>query len=236
MNTAIILSGGTGSRIKNVDMPKQYVQVGGKPVIWYVLHTVLNCSKVFKLVVVADVKWRDLIQKHYEDIVMNSERSNVKLSFADPGENRQLSILNALEILSGKIDDESIVAIVDAARPKMSRGLLVSCIEAAVRYDGAIPVLPMKDTIYISEDGNRISSLIDRKKIYAGQAPEAFKFRKYLNANRALSKAEILNINGSSEPAVMAGMDIEMIGGDESNYKITTDEDLERFREECEMH
>lgn len=236
MNTAIILSGGVGSRVTSAEIPKQYVQVAGKPIIWYVLHTVINCKEIENIVVVADSRWRGLVRKHYEDIVVNSMRSGIKLSFAEPGMNRQLSILNALETLEGQTDDKGIVAIIDAARPKMTGHMLTACMEAARQHDGAIPILPMKDTVYLSEDGHQISGLIDREKIYAGQAPEAFKFRRYLEANRALSIDAIMRIHGSSEPAVLAGMDIAMIAGDEDNYKITTDEDLERFRRECEMN
>ena len=64
----------------------------------------------------------------------------------------------------------------------------------------------------------------------AGQAPEAFRLGRYYQANRALSEEQLLAINGSTEPAIMAGMDICYIAGDERNFKVTTKEDLERFR------
>lgn len=92
-------------------------------------------------------------------------------------------------------------------------------------------MLPMKDTVYLSGDGRAVSSLLDRGKVFAGQAPEAFVFGKYYEANRALVPDKILEINGSTEPAVMAGMDIALIPGDEGNFKITTAADLERFQE-----
>ena len=127
--------------------------------------------------------------------------------------------------------DSDYVLIHDAARPLLSASLITACLEAAAAHEGALPVLPMKDTVYVSEDGARITSLLERSRIFAGQAPEAFLFGKYLEANRALLPERILKINGSTEPAVMAGMDIAMIPGDEGNFKITTKGDLERFRE-----
>lgn len=69
--------------------------------------------------------------------------------------------------------------------------------------------------------------------MYAGQAPEVFVLDKYIQANKLLLPDRILSINGSSEPAVMAGMNIALVNGDENNYKITTKADLERFIEEC---
>ena len=68
-----------------------------------------------------------------------------------------------------------------------------------------------------------------RSEIYAGQAPEAFLYGKYYEANRRLLPERILEINGSAEAAVIAGMDIAMTAGDEKNFKITTGEDLKRF-------
>ena len=115
----------------------------------------------------------------------------------------------------------------------IENGTLVkgNVIEAAKVHDGAIPVLPMKDTVYFSEDGRKITSLLERKSVVAGQAPEAFKLEAYYEANRKLLPDKILEINGSTEPAILAGLDIAMIHGDESNFKITTREDFLRFEE-----
>ena len=90
-------------------------------------------------------------------------------------------------------------------------------------------MLPMKDTLYCSADGMQISSLLNRDEIYAGQAPEVFLLEKYYEANKRLLPEKILQINGSTEPAIMAGMDIVMVPGDERNLKITTKADLEEF-------
>ena len=68
--------------------------------------------------------------------------------------------------------------------------------------------------------------------MYAGQAPETFRLGTYLEANCALLPDEILRINGSTEPAVLAGLDIVMIPGEEQNYKITTEADLRRFEQD----
>ena len=110
----------------------------------------------------------------------------------------------------------------------LCQGRTASC-RSGMGYDGVLPVLPMKDTVYLSEDGKEISSLLDRKQIFAGQAPEAFRLGSYCRANQALMPDRILTINGSTEVAVMAGMKVHMIPGDERNFKITTAEDFQRF-------
>ena len=127
--------------------------------------------------------------------------------------------------------DMDLVMIHDAARPLLTERLLTECFETAKDHDGVLPVLPMKDTIYGSSDGRRITALLKREELFAGQAPEVFRLGKYYEANQQLLPEKILKINGSAEPAVLAGMDVAMIPGDEGNFKITTKEDLERFRE-----
>lgn len=149
--------------------------------------------------------------------------------FSAPGENRQMSILHGLLDIYNYAPEDAYIFIHDAARPCLSAKQIADCIRGAAGHDGAMPVLPMKDTVYSSLDGKTIAGLLDRSTIYAGQAPEVFLLGKYLKANQALLPEKILEINGSAEPAVMAGMDIAMIPGDEGNFKITTKADLERF-------
>ena len=122
----------------------------------------------------------------------------------------------------------------DAARPVISEALITRCLSAAAGHDGVMPVLPMKDTVYYSTDGVKVKSLLNRNEIYAGQAPELFRLGTYYEANKKLLPDQILRINGSTEPAIIAGLDIVMIPGEESNFKITTKSDLERFRKMIE--
>lgn len=226
MNVAVVLSGGTGTRA-GLEIPKQYYEVNGKPVISYCLHTFLMHEKIDAVQIVADRMWHGYIMQHLF-VLPCSEKFR---GFSAPGENRQLSVYHALMDIRRYASDDDFVIIHDAARPCVSAAQIADCLKAAKGHDGTLPVLPMKDTVYISENGKTVSSLLDRGKLFAGQAPEVFLLGRYYGANRALMPDRILEINGSSEPAVMAGMDIAMILGDEGNFKITTVVDLERFRE-----
>lgn len=232
MNYAIILSGGTGTRL-GLDIPKQYYEVNKKPIIRYVIETMEQCDVVDGLVIVAAEEWQAYVR---EQISVSGKF----LGFALPGENRQLSIYNGLCCLrdylmqqSERDYNDSVVLIQDAARPNTSVQLIEKCFALEEEVDGVMPVLPMKDTVYLSEDGIQVSALLERKQVFAGQAPESFRFGKYLSANEALLPEKILKINGSTEPAILAGMYIQMIPGDEKNYKITTEHDLNKFLGEC---
>lgn len=227
MNVALVLSGGIGSRVGG-DIPKQYLHVHGKMIIQYCLETLLAHEKIDAVHIVAASSWQ-------QDIVNSLERMqwdrSKKIGFSVPGENRQLSIWNGLQDIREYADEETTVMIHDAARPLLSEQMITECFAALQNHDGVMPVLPMKDTVYTSMDGTSVSGLLERSTIFAGQAPELFCLNRYYGACKALLPERILKINGSTEPAVLAGLDIVMIPGDEGNYKITTKEDLERFRE-----
>ncbi|MCR4831293.1 MAG: 2-C-methyl-D-erythritol 4-phosphate cytidylyltransferase [Pseudobutyrivibrio sp.] len=228
MNIAIVLSGGTGTRLGG-DIPKQYVEVGGKPIIVYSLEPLTKSKYIDKIQIVAEETWVSTIEKWAKDFALEDKIAG----YSKPGVNRQLSIYNGLKDVADFAGDESFVMIHDAARPNLTEDIISKSIEAMDGYDGVIPVLPMKDTVYLSKDGKQIDSNLKREEIFAGQAPETFVLGKYLAANESLVESgKILKINGSTEPAIIAGMKMHMIDGDEGNYKITTKDDLERFIEQ----
>ena len=260
MTIAIILAGGTGSRIKS-DIPKQFIELSGQMMIMHALAPFGESDMIDNIQIVADENWREKI----EDAIFEDPESAVAekfLGFSDPGGNRQMSIYNAMKDLKklfecATINDDSAnisadtrenancskfmvhskfkvidnIIIHDAARPFVSVENIDECITVLDTHEGAMPVLPMKDTVYFSRTGKHVDELLNRSCIYAGQAPEAFRFDKYMDANEALLPDKILMVKGSTEPAIMAGMDVAMIPGDQRNFKVTTDEDLTRARE-----
>ncbi len=229
MNYAILLAGGTGSRISS-EIPKQYLKAGSHMMITHAVRTLLECCRIDEVCIVAESDRRSDIEI---DILSAGCDTTKLISYANPGQNRQISVLNGMNELiaqKGKLDENDTVLIHDAARPLLSWELLERIYDALDGCDGVMPVLPMKDTVYFSEDGKKISGLLDRSKVFAGQAPELFLFGKYYEANKALIPDKILYVNGASEPAIMAGMDIVLIPGDERNFKVTTDTDMERYQ------
>lgn len=227
MNIALLLSGGIGTRM-GTDMPKQYLDVCGRPIISFSLETLLHHDRIDALYIAAEPVWRERIREwlHLYD------KNGKFRGFSETGKTRQISILCGLEKIKADAADTDCVLIHDAARPMLSSAQITDALQAmSIRCpDGVMPALPMKDTVYASKDGKRVFALLERREIFAGQAPEVFRFGKYYEANRRLLPDALLCINGSTEPAVLAGLDIAIIPGDEKNFKITTEADLERFR------
>ncbi len=229
MNYAIVLSGGIGTRT-GADIPKQYVRVGGHMMVTYALRPILTSEHIDKVIFVCDDEWKESILKDLNEADIDTAKI---AGYTVPGDTRQLSVINGLKYIKEEMDGADTVLIHDGARPYLENDLIDRCYAAILEegVDGVMPVIPMKDTVYLSEDGKKISGLIDRNTLYAGQAPELFRFTSYYTANIKLLPDRIYKINGASEPAVMNGMKIRMIPGDERNVKVTTAEDLAKFRE-----
>ena len=222
MNIALVLSGGTGERLGS-EIPKQYITVSNKPIFLYCIETISNHPMIDKVQIVAAELWYDFIRSKIT--------SDKFMGFSKSGDTRQLSVYNGLTDILKYANDDDYLFIHDAVRPLLSYDLITGCIVVAQKHEGALPVIPMKDTMYLRGDEVNTPSLVDRSKVFAGQAPEVFKLGKYYKANSDLLPDKIRSINGSAEPAIMAGMDIVMIPGDENNFKITTKDDLERFKD-----
>ena len=223
MNTAIILAGGVGSRM-GVDRPKQFLMVREKPIISYCFDIFQKHDRIDKIVVVVSDEWKKFVEEYAEKFGVTK-----LCGFAPAGKTRQHSIYNGLKCIERNAPDTEIVIVHDAARPLVSDQIISDCIDGATEFDGAMPVISVKDTVYQSTDGKQIGQLLKRSELFAGQAPESFKFRKYLDIHNQVSDEEIGNTAGSSEIAYRHGMEIRMVKGSERNLKITTIEDLETF-------
>lgn len=223
MNTAIILAGGIGSRM-GADRPKQFLLVQEKPIISYCFEIFQNHSEIDRIVVVVSEEWQGYVEEQVEKFGITKV-----CGYAPAGKTRQHSIYNGLKCIEQNASETEIVIVHDAARPLVSDQIISDCITGATEYDGAMPVISVKDTVYQSEDGKKIGCLLKRSELFAGQAPESFKFKKYYQIHNEVTDEEIGLTAGSSEIAYRHGMEIRMVKGSERNLKITTVEDLETF-------
>ena len=224
----ILLSGGTGSRMKS-SIPKQYIEVHGRMIFEYTLQSILSWKGMDGLIVVADKTYHSMLEH-----IIRQYISDPFLGFAEPGENRQGSIINALNYLSDCMARDSVVMVHDAVRPLVSQQLLDACDSSLNNAEGVMPYIELKDTVYESKKSGKnfiIDRNIDRDTLVAGQTPEFFRYEKYKKCCESLTERELSLIHGSTEPAVLGGMKIALIPGEEGNFKITTPADLDRFRE-----
>jgi 2-C-methyl-D-erythritol 4-phosphate cytidylyltransferase len=210
---ALLLGAGRGERLAS-SVPKCFVEVAGKPLLTYAVEAVDECSQVEAFVVAAPPGAED-------GVVPLAEASSKFLAVVAGGETRQASVGRALERVPERYD-----AIVchDVARPFAEPRLFSSVIEALAGADGAVPGLPVTDTLKRLE-GSRIVETLGRDGLVAVQTPQAF-HRDRLEAAHAAAREE--GFLGTDDAVLLerAGFRVSVILGDPVNIKLTTPEDI----------
>lgn len=221
-NIALVLSGGTGSRMGS-GVPKQYQAITGKPVIVHTLERLENCRAVDGVIVAAGPQWADSILEWKEQFSLTK-----LLTVAPAGADRQLSIRSGLLAAEAWMDDDpkSGVIIQDAVRPLTSPALLAALIENLREAPAVMPALPVTDTTYTSGDGKWVDGLLERSALYGGQAPESFRYWPYLALYRDTPEETLCAMSGSCQLPYRAGWRVKMIPGERENIKITYAADL----------
>jgi 2-C-methyl-D-erythritol 4-phosphate cytidylyltransferase len=216
---AIIPSGGVGSRFLS-SIPKQYVKVLGKELIVYTLEVFQKCKLVDEIIIAAQSEYFDLLNNLKQKYNIN------KISkIIEGGKERQNSVNNALNNCSLSNDD--LVVVHDAARPLLSQTLLEKAIRLANKSDSVVVAIKAKDTL-LKGNNNKVENYIDRNSIYYVQTPQIF---KYKILNEAFEIANKTNFLATDESMLVKniGIDVNILEGDSTNFKITTKSDLELF-------
>ena len=211
---ALILAGGRGTRAGG-GIPKQYRQIAGKTVLRRSIECLLDVPEIDLVRVVV----------HPDDAELY-ERTVAGLDLMDPvhgGAERHLSALKGLESL--EYLSPATVLIHDAARPFAPPEMIKRVICATKKTLGAIPALPVSDTLKRVDADGRIQGTVERAGLWRAQTPQGFAFKSLLEAHRA-RRSEI----PTDDAAVMeeAGHEILVVNGDERNIKVTTEDNFAR--------
>lgn len=225
MNYAILLCGGTGTRL-GANIPKQYLTVNGRTVMSYAMQTMQEHPMVDRIVIVANEEWYDLIEQEIDRFGIDKF-----FCFATAGESREHSMLNGAYAIESRVgvSKEDKFLTHDAARPNVSARILSDSYDFG-EYEATFPVISVSDTTYVSEDGKNISQLLNRDQLYAGQTPETFYLGDFLAMHEGMDDEAIAAVRGACQLSYAKGYRVKMIAGDTNNYKITTIQDYERFR------
>ncbi len=209
---ALIVAAGRGARFGGA-LPKQYRLLGGEPVLRRTVRSFLSHPRIRTVLVAIHPDDRE----HYDRAVGD-------LGLRPPvpgGATRQDSVRNLLE--AAEAPEGEIVLIHDAARPLVAAAVIDRSIAALERADGAVAALPVADTLKRA-DGDRVGQTVDRAGLWRAQTPQAFRLGAILAAHRRLAGRELTD---DAAVAEQAGLAVEIVMGDENNFKITTESDLE---------
>lgn len=235
--TAIILAGGSGSRM-NSDIPKQYMQLKGKPLIWYALHAAEESVMIDDIVLVTGAEDMAYARK---EIIEKYGFHKVSAVVAG-GAERYDSVYHALQTLADGPD--GYVFIHDGARPFLTEEILERCYEAVQKYDACVAGMPVKDTVKVADDDGFAVNTPDRNYIWQIQTPQVFRTSLIVEAYRKLYEEKGKLCAGGSAFAVtddamvaekMLHHPVKLVQGSYENIKITTPEDMKTAEAFMEM-
>ncbi len=219
---ALIVAGGSGSRMKNA-VPKQFLELKGKPVLMHTFNAFLRFDSEIEFVLVLPENqvenWEQLCRKH---------DFSIPFKLANGGANRFQSVKNGLEL----IPSDGIVFIHDGVRPLVSAGTLENCYNTALEKGNALPVIPVSESVrWIDGEENKA---LDRSKYFMVQTPQTFQ-------NYLIKAAYEQEFSGffTDDASVLenTGAKIYPVEGNRENIKITFPEDLlvaEIFLKNCD--
>jgi len=215
--SAVIVAAGRGTRM-NMDINKQYMEISGKQVLARTLQVIEDCEYVNEIVLV--VNPLDIMYCK-QSIIDIYGFEKVKTIVAG-GNERQNSVYNGLLEVS---KDCEILIIHDGARPFLEEKNIIDSITAALEFGSACTAVPVKDTIKSVDSENFVLETPDRKKLWAIQTPQTFKYSIIMEAHaRAIREGYI-----GTDDAVLVerlGIPTKLVMGSYFNIKITTKEDI----------
>lgn len=215
--TAIVLAAGAGKRM-NTKVHKQYLEVAGKPVLYYALKA-FEESAVSDIVLVVGAGEEDYCR---HEIINKYGFKKVKAIVAG-GKERYHSVYQGLLAAEGA----DYVLIHDGARPLVDNTIIQRSMEAVLKYQACVVGMPVKDTIKIVNGEQFAKETPDRNKLWQVQTPQTFSYALVKEAYRKILEQEDATITDDAMVVErMTSVSVKLIEGSYRNIKITTPEDL----------
>ena len=221
-----ILAGGTGSRMGLTNMPKQFLELGDKPIIIHTLQKFLLNLKFDVIYLGVHENWTGYMEDLIEKYIVDEENKN-RIKIISGGADRNSTIMNIVEDIEKNyiLTNEDIIVTHDAVRPFITSRILEENIEISLKYGACDTVIPAIDTIVVSENNKIIKEIPNRQYMYQGQTPQSFKILELKKLYNELSKEEKGILTDACKIFVIKGKEVHLVRGEISNLKITTQED-----------
>lgn len=226
MNYGVVVAGGVGTRM-GADKPKQFLTIGNKPIIVHTVEKFVLCNELEKIIVLTPEDWieytEDILEKNLGDELMK------RVAVIEGGATRNETIMNSIDYIEKNygLDDDTVILTHDAVRPFVTHRIIKDNIEAVMKYGATDTVIPATDTIVEAMDGDIISAIPDRSKMYQGQTPQSFKAKELRDTYQALTQEEKDILTDATKIYVLKGKAVKLVKGESFNIKITYPYDLE---------
>ena len=220
----VVLAGGIGTRMGNVEKPKQFMEIGGKPIIIHTIEKFVLNPQFEKILVLSPKQWI----KHTEDLIKKYIPAAGNIVVISGGATRNETIMNSIKYIEeqGRLNENTIIVTHDSVRPFVTHRILEENIKYAKEFGACDTVIPATDTIVESKDHQLISTIPDRSTMYQGQTPQSFKAVYLRELYEGLNEEEKKILTDACKIAVIKGEKVHLVEGEVSNIKITYPYDL----------
>jgi len=218
MNYALILAGGSGTRLGG-DTPKQFLDLAGCPVIAWSMKAFDGTDDIDGIVVACPEAYRGKVWETGE-----ANGIGKLVAVVAGGETRQVSAYRALTAID--FSDDDVVLIHDAARPFVTSAMIRGCVEAAGAFGAASAYVKVTDTIAEAWDGF-VAAIPDRSSLYHTQTPQAFRYGIIRRSHERARTDGSLDASDDVRLVMDSGTRVRVVEGDYRNIKITNPRDME---------
>lgn len=220
--TAIVLAAGQGRRM-GTETQKQYLEILGKPVLWYSLEAFQKSEIIDDIIIVVGKGQEEYCKK---EIVEKYQIQKVK-KIVSGGAERYHSVWNGLK----ELQESGYVFIHDGARPFVDEEMIKRAYENVLQYKACVVGMPVKDTIKIADSSRFAQETPDRNRVWSVQTPQVFEATIIKNAYEILLKQEDDSVTDDAMVVEkILGKKVKLVQGSYENIKITTPEDLDIAR------
>ncbi len=225
---AAVLAGGIGSRMGNPTLPKQYMEVGGKPILVRSVEQFACREDIACVLVLTPEDWVSYTRELLLNFGLGS--GDVPVPVISGGATRNDTLRNAIEYLQNhyELDESSVFLTHDAVRPFLTQKMIDDNIKGVEEYGATGTCIPSTDTIIVSEDGGTlISEIPDRSRLYQMQTPQSFRPLKLKELMDSLTPEEEAILTDGCKIYLLKGEPVAMVPGAVTNIKITYPSDLQ---------
>lgn len=220
---AEILAGGKGTRMGNVNMPKQFLPLKGKAILIHTLEKFILNNRFDQIIIITPKEWIN----HTKDIIKKSIADDRVVVIAG-GADRNETIMNGVRYIEETfgLNEEDVIVTHDAVRPFITHRIIEENIEAVLKHHAVDTVIPAIDTIVESSNHEYVTDIPVRDHMYQGQTPQSFNIQTLVKHYSNLSAEEKQILTDACKICSLAGEKVYLVNGGISNIKITTPYDL----------
>ena len=219
-----IVAGGSGTRITNADKPKQFIEIGGVPILIRTIRAFEEIGEIERIYVGINADWYDYADKLLDEFDISTKR----VRLVTGGKDRNGTVMNILREVTAifGVNKGDVLITHDAVRPFVSERIIRDNIECAMNTAACGTYIPSDDTVIRTADGLTVTENLPRRELMRAQTPQTFEISTLCDCIKKLGEDRLALLTDTCGILTECGYQINIVKGEPMNFKITTDHDL----------